>query len=87
MSSNPRAVIEGKIQRRKLNVFCAVPIHTEVFGPFCLAELTLVIYLDVLEKFIMIVLEEEGPDEIYSILRVFTLQLGRDFLERTFPRK
>jgi len=72
MSSNPHAVVESKIQRRKANVFCAVSIHTELFGPFCLAELTvtLVIYLDVLEEFIMTILEEEGPNESYSILRV-----------------
>jgi hypothetical protein len=61
--SNPHAVIEGKIQRRNVNVFCAVSIHTEVLGPFSLAELTvaLVMYLDVLEEFLMSILEEAGP--------------------------
>jgi hypothetical protein len=74
MSSNPHAVIECKIQRGKVNVFCAVSIHTELFGLFCLAELTvtLVMYLNVLEEFILTILEEEGPNESYSILRVCT---------------
>lgn len=74
MSSSPCAVAEGKIQRRKGNVFCAVSIHTELFRPFWLAELTvtLVMYLDVLEEFIMTILEEEGPNENYSFLRIFT---------------
>jgi hypothetical protein len=74
MSSIPHAVVEGKIQRRKVNVFCAVSVHTELFGPFCLAELTvtLLMYLDVLEEFIVTILEEEGPNENYSILRVLT---------------
>jgi hypothetical protein len=40
MSSDPRAVIEGKIQRRKV-----LYIHTEVFGPFSLAELTVTVVL------------------------------------------
>jgi hypothetical protein len=89
MSSNPHAVVESKIQRRKVNVFCAAPIHTELLGPICLSELTvtLVVYLDVLEEFIMTILEEEGPNENYSILRVCTKKVGRDFLDRKFPRK
>jgi len=64
MSSSPCAVAEGKIQRRKANVVCAISIHTELFRPFCLAELTvtLVMYLDVMEEFIMTILEEEGPN-------------------------
>jgi len=74
MSSSPHAVVEGKIQRHKANVFCAVCMHTELFGHFCLAVLTvtLVMYLDALEEFIMTILEEESPNENYSILRVFT---------------
>jgi len=64
MSSSPCALAEGKIQRRKANVFCTVSIHTQLFRPFCLAELTvtLIMYLDVMEEFIMTILEEEGPN-------------------------
>jgi len=65
-----------------VNVFCAVSIHTELLGPFCLAELTVTVvmylifvipmclYLDVFEEFIMTNLEKECPNKNYSILRV-----------------
>ena len=49
-------------------------LFTPNYSELCLTELTVtvVMCLDILEVFIMTILEEEGPNENYSVLRVLT---------------
>jgi hypothetical protein len=64
-SNNQYEVIEHKRGSPKLKVFCALS-EENVFGPIFFVESTVtgIVYLDMLEEFLMSILEEEGLDDM-----------------------
>jgi len=67
VSSNLHAVIEGTRDSPTFNITCA-GFKQNMFSPFSFGEhsVTGIVYLDMLKKFLMAVLEEERPNILYQ---------------------
>jgi hypothetical protein len=78
-------VIEGSVD--------TFGVKQKVLAPFIFAEcaVTGVVYLDVLEEFLLPIFDGEGPNDRLFIktehLRIFRLRFRRDFVDRRFSRK
>lgn len=89
-SEKPHAVREHMRDSPKVNVWCGL-FHDRVIGPFFFAEQTIsgIVYLDMLENFVMPQLEDLGENVIFQHdgAPAHWSLLVRSFLDQTMPER